>query len=340
MFLANKYKEIPALRAIFILLCLTVLVVFPTVRALEVGTDTENYRDMFVYKRHVGLSVADFIGGIEPGFVIFQKIMQSLTENFTTFLFSIALFIVSIYLYLTKKISENFGISMFVFISLGIYIFFFNGARQAMAAAVYGFAILPLIRGNFVKYALFVILAASFHKTVIIMLPLYFVFRQKISLKQMVILVIATTLVTSGLSIVMSVAPGLVNEKYSDYHNRTSGGGVLLMVAYIVMNAAFFFSRKLIKEEDLPKYDIFLNFTMFTAIVYIVVNLGGQDVNLIRFTLYSSFGFIFIWPLLFKNLGLFKSIVPWVFFYTIHIVFYYVYIEKMIGPYRLNPAFA
>ena len=315
MFLAQKFKEIPFLEQTWFFITLIILVTFAGIRAFEVGalgagSDTQNYRDMFVYKRHVGLSIADFIGGIEPGFVLFQKLMQALTTNFVLFLFSIATLVVGLHLKLFKKLSENYGITMFVFIALGTYLFFFNGARQAMAASIFGFALFALHKRNFVQYALVVILAASFHKTVLVMLPMYFVFIMKFSPKQFIFLLVLTALATSGLSIVMSLAPTLLNEKYANYANRTSGGGVLLMLVYLIMNGAFLFLRKFIEEEDLKKYDVYLSLTLFTALVYLMVNVAGQDVNLIRFTLYSSFGYMFIWPIILKNIKAFKSVVP------------------------------
>lgn len=319
----------------FITLLFAVLVVFAGVRDWSVGTDTLNYRDMFVYKRGA-LSLADFIGGIEPGFVIFQKIMQTITTSFVAYLFVIASTVVGLNLLIFRKLSSSFAISIFVFISLGVYLFFFNGARQAMAASIYGFAIFAIIDKRPIKYILITLLAMMFHKSVIIMLPMYFMISRSFSLKQFALMVLFTFFFTNGLAIVMSVAPDLVNQKYADYHNRTAGGGVILMVVYSMMTFVFYLFRQGVSEENLAKYDVFLNYAVFTSLVYIMVNLFGQDVNLIRFTLYASFGFILIWPIILKDIKVFKSIVPWTFFIISHLVFFYVYISKMIGPYFTN----
>ena len=338
MFIANTSKnKMPFIEFFLIVVVSIILIFFAGIREHHVGTDTLNYRDMFVYKRNETFSLAYFIGGVDPGFALFQVIFQKLTENFVIYLFGIATFVVSIYLYLIRKMSTNYGVTIFVFICLGTYLFFFNGARQAMAAAVYSIALLPLINKKMFQYGLITIAAALFHKTAIIMLPLYFVFTMKYSFKQVLLLVLLTTLATSGLSIMMSIAPDILNKKFTDYHNRTSGGGAILMVVYFIMTSAFVFLRRYICDEDRRKYDVYLNMAIFTATVYLVVNIGGQDVNLIRFTLYAAAGFMFIWPLIFKNLRMFKSVIPWVLFYGVHLLFFFIYIKKMIGPYKVNP---
>ena len=334
--LAHRFRGVPFLSGVLLLVLFLVLVIPAGIRDLSVGSDTFNYRDIFVYKQGA-LTLTSFIGGIEPGFVIFQSIMQSVTTSFTVYLFSIATVVVGLHLKIFKKLSEHIGISIFVFIALGVYLFFFNGARQSMAASIYGFAIFALIEKKPIKYVLITLLAVTFHKSAIIMLPMYFVIGTPFSLKQFVLLVLFTFFFTNGLSIIMNLAPDLVNQKYANYNNRTSGGGVILMVVYSAMTFVFFLFRGTIDKADLRKYDVFLNYAIFTSLVYIMVNLFSQDVNLIRFTLYAGFGFILIWPIVLKDVPLFKSIIPWSFFVISHLIFFYIYISKMITPYFINP---
>jgi len=334
--LAHRFRGLPFLSAVLLLILFLVLVTFAGIRDLSVGADTGNYRDIFVYKQGA-LTLTSFIGGLEPGFVIFQSIMQSVTTSFTLYLFSIATVVVGLHLKIFKTLSEHKGISIFVFIALGVYLFFFNGARQAMAASIYGFAIFALIEKKPIKYVLITLLAVTFHRSAIIMLPMYFVLVMPFSLKQFLLLVLFTFFFTNGLSIIMNLAPDLVNQRYANYNNRTAGGGVILMVVYSAMTFAFFLVRGAVDKSDLRKYDVFLNYAIFTSLVYIMVNLFGQDVNLIRFTLYASFGFMLIWPIVLRDIPIFKSIVPWSFFIFSHLIFFYVYISKMMTPYFINP---
>lgn len=316
-----------------------VLVVFAGVRDWSVGTDTLNYRDMFVYKQDVPINLLTIFSGLEPGFAVFQRIMQNLTTSFNIYLFSIAAFVISLYQFVIRKFSKGYGISVFIFITLGTYLFFFNGARQAMAAAIVALAFIPLIKGKMIQYGLIISLAILFHKTAIVLLPMYFVFRMPFSVRQLVYLLALTAVITLGLSFIMSFSPDLISEKLADYHNRTSGGGELLMLVYMLMTLTFIIVRRYITEEDLKQYDLYLNLSIYTTFIYLMVNVAGQDVNMIRFTLYAAPGFMFIWPLIFKHLPIFRSIVPWALFFIFHLLFFYIYINKMIGPYKLHPQF-
>jgi len=334
--LAHRFRGIPFLSGVLLLLLFLVLVIPAGIRDLSVGADTGNYRDMFVYKRGE-FSRALLTGGLEPGFAIFQKIMQDFTTSFTVYLFSIASLVVGLHLRIFKKLSAHLGISIFVFISLGIYLFFFNGARQAMAASIYGFAIIALLDRKPFKYLLITLLAFTFHKSAIIMLPMYIVLGMPFSTKQFFLLVFFTFFFTNGLSILMNLAPDMVNDKYANYNDRTSGGGIILMVVYSAVTFFFFQFRRSINKVNRHKYDVFLNYAIFTSLVYIMVNLFGLDVNLIRFTLYASFGFVLMWPIILTEVKFFNSIVPWIFFVLSHLIFFYIYIGKMMTPYFINP---
>jgi hypothetical protein len=335
--LVSKYKESPFLSFIFLGFLFTLLVVFAGVRDLSVGTDTENYRATFLYKLNTEISILNIFSGVEPGFILFQTISQNITKDFTIFLFLIAAFVVGLSMWTMKKLSLSFPISMFVFITLGYYLFFFNGARQAMSAAIYGLALIPLLSGKKYQYIILVFVAFLFHKSALAMLPLVIPLTMRISLKQFMVTAIFTLVLTSALSILITLSPDLVSDKLANYHNRTAGGGKLLMIAYIIMTLYFYLNRKYIPQNSIKEYSLYLNLCLFTTFIYIFVNLGGRDVNLIRITLFSSYGFILIWPLILKNVNFYKSVVPWFFFIIIHLIFFYIYISKMMTPYFINP---
>lgn len=310
---------------------------FAGIRDYSVGGDTGNYRDGFVYKHNTEISIYNIFSGMEPGFILCQTIVQKITKDFTVFLFFIAAFVVGLSMLTIKKLSLSFPISMFVFITLGYYLFFFNGARQAMSAAVYGLALIPLLRGKKYQYILLAFIAFLFHKSALAMLPFIIPLTMRVSLKQFIITAIFTLVLTSALSIVMTISPEMVSNKLAAYHNRTAGGGKLLMIVYVLMTVYFYLNRKFIPQNLIKEYSIYLNLCLFTTFIYIFVNLGGRDVNLIRITLFSSYGFILIWPLILKNVHFYKSVVPWFFFVISHLIFFYIYISKMMTPYFINP---
>jgi transmembrane protein EpsG len=338
MFYAQSVRTVKSYVKIIFFLLFCGLTVFPGIRSTQVGTDTPNYVYSFTTDKFMNDPLLESKSNVELGYQALERTLRSFTDNYVVLFFTIAFIVVGIYLLVIYRNSEHYGISIFVFITLGIYLYFFNGARQAISAAIFGLAITPLINGKFVRYLIVIVIASLFHKTVLLGIPLYFLFRQKFTIRSLILLTILTILITTGLSIALQFSPSLVAEKYAQYDNRTSGGGLLLMIVYVVMTGAFIFARKLIPGEHLKKYDIYLNMAVFTGLVYVMVNLFGKDVNLIRLTLYYAYGFILIWPIIFKNLGMFRSTIPWIFFYSVHLIFFYIYINKMsrLVPYIVN----
>jgi len=92
---AYKVRSSPLFVFIILALLFFILVTFAGVRDWSVGGDTLNYRDMFVYKRGE-LSWAQFVGGLDPGFVVFQNLMQKLTTSFVVYLFAIASLVIGL----------------------------------------------------------------------------------------------------------------------------------------------------------------------------------------------------------------------------------------------------
>ena len=88
-------------------------------------------------------------------------------------------------------------------------------------------------------------------------------------------------------------------------------------------------------------HDIYLNLCIFSSLVYLVVITTGADVNFIRFTLFFTMGYILIWPIILKNHPSSNQLIFKISFYSIHILFLYIYLQKMsdLIPYEVNPMF-
>ena len=122
---------------------------------------------------------------------------------------SLALIVWGIYRY-----SVNPAYSLFLFVTMGYLFSSFNILRQYVAIALI-FAALQLVREKrFLPFCIVVLLAATFHKTAIIMIPLYFLLRLR--LKQSYMLMI--TMVGMGCIPLRGVLTNLlVNTFYPQY---------------------------------------------------------------------------------------------------------------------------
>ena len=82
--------------------------------------------------------------------------------------FTILLFLVAIY-----KQADSFGFSFFLFMAFGYYFQSFNTVRYYLALAIGLVAIPYVLRKEWVKFILLVLLGATLHKSLLVVIPLY-----------------------------------------------------------------------------------------------------------------------------------------------------------------------
>ncbi len=322
-----------------IVLAAMILVFFAGIRSQNIGVDTGNYVRFFqLFDLNQPLISSEGRG--DYGFDFLQRFAKHISEEYWSLLFVIAAFAVYFTIKTLRSLSLNLSLSVFLYITLGTYLFFFNGARQGIAAAIYGVALVQIINRKFYTYILWVFIASLFHKTVLMMLPFYFILSMRFSMKRMFLFSVISFLALLYISSILSVFDDYTEERYGVYEDRGAQGGYLLTFFYVFSASILVYFRKFIKEGRRTLYDKYLYLTVFGALVYIVVTLTGKDVNFLRLALYFSFGNMLIWPMVFVHVKFFKITGIRILFFLVHLVFYFIFLSKMRGyvPYTLNPS--
>ena len=112
----------------------------------------------------------------EIGFNSLVKLLYAISgfENFLlvfgffTF-FTVLLFLISIY-----RQADSFGFSFFLFMAFGYYFQSFNTVRYYLALAIAVFVIPYVLRKEWGKFIFLVLLGATFHKSLLVVIPLYY----------------------------------------------------------------------------------------------------------------------------------------------------------------------
>jgi hypothetical protein len=337
LFFAGKNKKGGVIYNINLFLGSLILVVFAGFRASSVGTDTNNYVGIFKSVNRSNLT--GMASSLEYLFVILNKTAYFFYEDYISLLISIAIITIYFNIRVISKLSVNLGLSVFIYITLGGYVFFFNGARQAIAVAVFSMAILQIYNKNLKRYIFWVFIATLFHKTAMVMLPLYFLNLNKFSLKKSVAIGFMFTALILSISTLLSLASDDVTARYSVYVDRGASGAYILTFFYFLNTIFLIYFKKRISILHLKEYDFFLNLCVVHTLVYIAVQVTEVDINLVRLASYFQLGFILIYPIVFKEVKMFKEFFPRLLFLGIHIFFYYVFLERMssLVPYTFNP---
>lgn len=338
MMLAAAYDKSPRNRVLYFTI-LMVMALFAGLRAAGVGTDSSGYARGFVSGRNT------LEGGLieqltdEGGFKLLNDLLRRISTQYWVLFTGIAVLSYYCVLRAIRTQSDKLLIPLFVYITLGLYTFTFNAARQGMAVAIYMLSFQYLFKDfkyGFPRYCMFVLLAATFHKTVIIALPLYFLFRMQYSIKILVLNALAGVIIGGSLSTLFQYA-GEIKQKYLIYQKQVSGGE-MLTVFYIMITTFFILWRSQIDLEKRRKYDVFLNMMIFGTLIYIVVQLTGVYVEVTRFAAYFQVAAVFLWALIYQSRKKPSQIFSMLIVIG-HLIFFTIFCTRMAAlvPYKFNP---
>ena len=138
---------------------------------IEVGND---------YITYVQNAHEIYVGGItvtEPGYNYVVKLLFTICGG-EYFLLIFAFFgFITIFFFLKSMYdqSEIFAMSFFLFMTLGIYFRSFNTVRYYMVLALTLFSLRYVVRKEYAKFVILILIAAFFHKSVLVVIPMYII---------------------------------------------------------------------------------------------------------------------------------------------------------------------
>jgi len=277
------------------------LSLFAGLRASQVGTDTNGYLNSFFYYNSNSLNeVFTSQSTVEIGYRILQYFLKLLTNKDYVFLTFMSAFVLFFQLRAIRLLSKNNLVSIFVFICFGIYTFSFNGLRQGIAAAVFMFSFYFILNKKFYHFLALIIFGSLFHKSILVVIPFYFLFLKKFNSKLIFVLLLGSIILSLGISR-MLLFSSILNDRYATYIDFTSSGGFNLSFFYILTSIFFVFYRKFIQKSLIAEYDVFLNSYLLGSIIFCVVVFTGTYIEITRVSFYFTITQLFLWPLLLKS---------------------------------------
>lgn len=112
----------------------------------------------------------------EAGFNLLSKVIY-IASGFENYLLVFAVFsFVTVFLFILAiyEQSDEFPMTFFLFMALGYYFQTFNTVRYYLALAIALYSMKFVIRRQWVRFVLLVILGSFFHKSMFVVLPLFF----------------------------------------------------------------------------------------------------------------------------------------------------------------------
>lgn len=236
------------------------------------GSDWRNYETMY-YSSKFGEFNND---KIEVGYSIFTTFFNYIGVNFWIFwcLLKIVLFGVVV------KTVRSIGVSLWLFLAIflpeiGYHWFINNPMRNLIACVIFMSSFSYLIERRIVPYMLLAILAALFHFSALIMIPIYFLSKVKISNKVYVVIFIAAFLLSLKLDFLIELILKLVT-KNQFIASRTTGyflnSGYLLTSLNIgLLYRVFLFSLLLIQRRKIEEKYTFGKVIISLSMLYFIL---------------------------------------------------------------------
>lgn len=156
----------------------------------EVGTDYALiFRPMFINYSRGGINEA-----VEIGFeVIIWTILRFTTDYI--WLFAVIAILISYFAFRgIYEQSNNVVFSLLIFVLGGFYFFSLNGIRQALAIAIFFYALKYMRSRQLIKYLLMIALATTIHASSVVFIAYYWLYNIKITPKKASILLMSCIL--------------------------------------------------------------------------------------------------------------------------------------------------
>ena len=214
----------------------------------------------------------------DQGYSVLVIVCKSLgmTEYHHFFMF-VALFQMFCLVYSFRKYSENFWISIFLFVASTDYMsWMHNGIRQFIAVCMTFAAFDMLVRQQYIRFSLVVMLASTIHGSAVLMLPFAFVMIGPAMNRKTLLMIGGVALMIPFIDTLMPfVEDLLMDTQYDDMMTgeiwaNDDGTNLIRVVVYSAPALVAVLGWRYIKNNQDPGINMCINASLITMAVYLV----------------------------------------------------------------------
>lgn len=162
------------------------IILIQGLRHQSIGHDIQSYLVGLRLSKDMNFLSGDILYNYEIGYSIFLQTLARLEVGDQEFLFLVASIIIIPIAYTIGKKSKIPTLSIIMYICLGFFLFTFSGLRQSIAFAITFFSYNYIENRNFKKFILSIVIAVLFHKSAIIFVFAYLLYKVRINEKYLI----------------------------------------------------------------------------------------------------------------------------------------------------------
>lgn len=213
-------------------------------------------------------------------FGFFQNIIRNMTDDPQWLIAFAAVFSIPVPLIILYKYCPKFEMAIFMFVAFSYLGGAMNGMRQYMAASIVLLGtkyLFSMRKGDFIKYAILILLAYCMHNSAIIMLPIYFVVRRRAWQMSSLLIILGSVVgVVIFDAILPSFLSALEQTSYSNYSENgwftsgQEGGSSIIRLIFILYPLILAFLNKERLKMIGHIGDILVNIACIEVAIYVI----------------------------------------------------------------------
>lgn len=278
----EKNKQI-----LFLIISLMILLFFAYFRDPfgEISTDYMTYKEIF---RLADMPLFEYIDKFyqnDIGFLMLNKFLKLFTNNFNVLIFFFHLVIIGSFLYFFYKNSEIPWLSTLLLITIGSYYVSYNLIRQFLVVSLLLMSSKYLFERDFKKYLVIILSLMFLHKSVVIMIPMYFILDIDIfhAKNKKILYLLACTLILVFLNFdfIISLIQKMVYTTYIDGAFGSAKGSLTVLIRPIIILIFIIFTKRYY-ALDCSKNRIMIN----ACIMWIIIGLFSYRMSILNRFIY------------------------------------------------------
>ena len=235
----------------------------------------------------------------EPGFMLLEKMVAFFSSNYQMIFVVTSVLIIGLFCINYAKYSSNVYLSVILFVLLSEYYCSMNFIRQTIAGVIALFAIPFLKKKKFLPYLLIVLVASTFHKSALILIPFFFINLIPLTKIVFVIYCAVTAVLYFNTERIMNFVTQYWYQGYhlDNVHVQATFEWPFAVAMLIEFLIVFWGASKLTKK-DKSNY-VYVNYAFFA---FFFTLMGTRHSILDRLSVYFEFAFPLSIPLLYTYL--------------------------------------
>lgn len=277
---ARGIKQYTSKNKIFFIALVLVMAVFVGLRTS--GNDTYTYQQMYE-RLEEGIDAIRAIDWTDlaaaPGHQFISVCLKSIGASTQDYFMFFALISVPVYLWFIRKYTCNLTLSVYFFITMGVYVFSMAAVKQTAAMALLMIASDRAFEKKYVQFAVWLLIAELFHPYSFVYLIVPLMSFIPWTWKSYVLLA-GTALVSTGLSRFMGGILAMTDALGGDYSSTEFlGEGVSIfrvLVVWVPLGLSFL-AKKYIRVNSDRISNYIINLTMVNAMIMFVGLFGTAN---------------------------------------------------------------